>query len=362
MTHAPDKAIPANRSGVGKSLMRATSGWGCEREAFYQETIRDHEGNRLRFPMPEKVHFGTAVDVAVAELLAVARDWYRDMAVSQPGGRVRDPALPPVPQPDWHGELDAAIELGYRRGVTDARWADPKGDEERSVFRLQLTTALEKFLGILPNNPKPDTEQPTGPPLLWLFTPQRPDGLAFLDAEPEAIVRAKAMRFQGIEGETLRMPDMVRGDELVGTPDIVLMRPDGVAFEWVDVKATGRAYSYPAKWLQAEAVLYDTLLTGLNGGEPPEWHSYLEYRRNAKPYWHLTRARVVASGSALLARALMARWEDALVVGSPDIVSFEPTMCGRCNWRAAIDSLGFPGCPIGEAVVSITGLPDDATL
>lgn len=354
--HAPDKAIAGNRSGVGKSLMRATAGWGCEREAFYGETIRDRDGHRLRFPMPEKVHFGTAVDVAVAELLAVARDWYRDY-----------PDEPPHPhQPDWLGELDAAVELGYRRGVTDPTWSDPKGDEERQVFRLRLTTALEKFLGVLPNKvdekgrPVPDPEQPTGPPILWLFAPQRPDGLAWLDPEPEAVARAKAMRFQGIEGESLRMPDMVRGEELVGTPDIVLLRPDGMAFEWVDVKATGRAYSYPVKWLGAEAVLYDTLLTGHNEGEPPEWHSYLEYRRNAKPYWHLSRARVVGSGSLSLARALMARWEDALVVGSPDIVSFEPSMCGRCNWRQPIPGLGFEGCPIGEAVVSITGLPEAA--
>ncbi len=356
---SPDKAIDAKRSGVGKSLMRATAGWGCEREAFYAETVRDTAGARLRFPMPERVHFGTAVDVAVAELLAVARDWYRDVdAWAGLSRAVGTKAPAPPPQPDWSGELDGAVELGYRRGVTDASWDVTITDELREVFRLQLTTALEKFLGILPNRvdekgrPKPDPEQPTGPPLLWLFTPQRPEGLVYLDNEPEAIARALGMRFQGIEGESIRLPDMVRGEELVGTPDLVILRPDRVAFEWVDVKATGRAYSYPAKWLQAEAVLYDTLLTGLNDGEPPEWHTYLEYRRNAKPYWHLSRARVVATGSLALARALIRRWEDALQVGSPDIVSFEPTMCGRCNWRSPIPAIGFPGCPIGEAKVS----------
>jgi len=55
------KAIDPGRVGLSKSLMTSP----CERKGFYSETVRDADGRRLQFPMPERVTFGTAVDEAV---------------------------------------------------------------------------------------------------------------------------------------------------------------------------------------------------------------------------------------------------------------------------------------------------------
>jgi hypothetical protein len=63
-----DKAIDNGRVGLSKSLMTTP----CERKGFYGETVRDADGKRLRFAMPEKVHFGSAVDSAHLEIVYAA--------------------------------------------------------------------------------------------------------------------------------------------------------------------------------------------------------------------------------------------------------------------------------------------------
>jgi hypothetical protein len=336
---APSKDIDLGRSGVGKSLMRATGGWGCEREAWYGETVRDPAGKRLRFAMPERVHFGSAIDVAHGYLFATVRDIAR--------GEIEAEAV------DWGAELTDAIAAGMtkaRTGLWDqwpAEEADPEHPELVSwdVFRLRLTTALEKLLGILPNRvdakgqPTHDDSKP-GPPLMWI-------------EHPEDVL------IQGNEGETLRVERVVGDLPLIGTPDYVRLSDGGEWFEgWVDVKATSRAYIYPAKWAAAEPVLYDMLLTALNAGALPASHAYLEYRRNVKPYWHYTEAEVRPDAIAL-ARGLIARWTLGLASNDPDTLSFSTSGCGECPFREAIPNTDHPGCHIGQAVVGITGVLTD---
>jgi len=64
------KLIDPARVGLSKSLMTSP----CERKGVYSETIRDENGRRLAFPMPERVTFGTAVDEATSYILWHDRD------------------------------------------------------------------------------------------------------------------------------------------------------------------------------------------------------------------------------------------------------------------------------------------------
>lgn len=54
------KDIDAARVGISKSLMSSP----CERKGAYGELVRDAEGRRIQFPMPEKVIFGRFIDAA----------------------------------------------------------------------------------------------------------------------------------------------------------------------------------------------------------------------------------------------------------------------------------------------------------
>lgn len=65
-----DKAIDPARVGISKSLVTTP----CERKGWYGETVRDPHGRRIRFPMPERVIFGQAVDSAHAAIVTAARD------------------------------------------------------------------------------------------------------------------------------------------------------------------------------------------------------------------------------------------------------------------------------------------------
>lgn len=150
----PSKAIDGARSGISKSLIANP----CERKGYFSETVRDAKGFRLRFPMPEKVVFGAAVDEAhayVAWHLREKRPW----------------------------TLDAAVAEGMKRAAGDeASWVLV---EDKDTFRLQLENALHLFLS-------------------------QPDGLERLQAELDGL------RIQGNEGESLR------ADDVIGTPDYLL--------------------------------------------------------------------------------------------------------------------------------------------
>jgi hypothetical protein len=110
MIALPENAIDPARVGLSKSLMTNP----CERKGWYSEKVRDSEGRRLRFPMPEKVHFGSAVDSAHLEIVYAASK-----------GEAPDLAL--------------AVEKGMER---------VKGEpiEDRAVFEVQLRNAMTLFL------------------------------------------------------------------------------------------------------------------------------------------------------------------------------------------------------------------------
>ena len=150
------KRIDPARVGLSKSLMTSP----CERKGFFSETVRDANGRRLSFPLPERVTFGTAVDDATAYIL------HHD--------RSDEPWL-----------VEDAIRVGMDSAREAKGWplvTDPE------TFEVQVTNAVGLYCS-------------------------QPDGLARIRAlYPENV------RLQGDNGRSLRAGDVI------GTPDILTDR------------------------------------------------------------------------------------------------------------------------------------------
>jgi hypothetical protein len=148
--------VALDRVGLSKSTMTTP----CARKAWFSEKVRTPDGKRLRFAMPEKVHFGSAVDSAHLEIV---------YAASQ--GKEPDLAL--------------AVEKGMER-ARQGQW-DEAGDWD--VFEVQLRNAMTLFL-------------------------QSPDGLARIPLD--------GIRFQGANGQSLKADDVIgTPDYLLGDGSVL---------------------------------------------------------------------------------------------------------------------------------------------
>lgn len=336
------------RSAIWKSVIGATGGFGCERATFYRETIRDERGRRLDDGAEEPVLFGIAIDRAHG-ILMDRRLSVGPEDASLLGVDLSDEGegLPLTEDMLWENVASAV-----RSGVDSARGRllrEPMTDDDWRLLAQRVGLAAEKLVGLWPNRVKvkpgqrdvaeddleyvrlPEPEgTPEGPPIAWL---DQPPGIT-TDLQRK-----------------MYAPDVVGGRGLSGMPDYVFSR-DGVIVGWVDVKALGKSGSYPAKWAAGEAVAYDYLCRAENGGTLPEWHGYLEFRRVGKPYWALVTAPVEPS-ALTLADAYFRRWGRALDLGDPDVLSFTPGRCHDCLFRSRIPEVGFGGCAIGEASVTV---------
>jgi hypothetical protein len=154
------KAIDPARVGISKSLMTSP----CERKGYFSETVRDSNGRRLSFPLPERVTFGSAVDEAVTYLVWTDRE-----------GR------------DW--TVDEAVRLGMVAAERALGWPLV---EDQLTFRVQLTNAINLYV-------------------------TSDDGLQRIQR-----LYGEGLRLQGNDGETLRSEDGV-----IGTPDYITDRRVG---------------------------------------------------------------------------------------------------------------------------------------
>ena len=313
------KAIDPGRATLGKGLLGGTGAFQCERQHWYEETVRMPNGWRVRRLMPEKVHFGKAVDVAHAQAIKYLLD----------GATLED----------VQGKVPQLTELGYYAGLQEQPWADKDGqpydvtDEDKAVFFTQLGNALMLLTGLAENRVPKGMPEPMQPvPLLQ--------------------VPLNGVHVQGMDGVTLEVPG-VFGERALGTTPDYVYTDDGVLVGWLDVKCTDRAFSYPAKWHTAEAAVYSYALLRLNEGVPPTFAGYQEYRRNAKPYWITTWRQGDVGGLARLAERYVLRWRKALEAGDPDLLQFNTKDCRKCMFREAVPETDHPGCPIGQAVAAI---------
>lgn len=234
MTTEIDKGIDLARVGLSKSLMTTP----CERKGAYGELVRDSFGRRLRFPMPERVLFGSAVDTAVS---FIAEHERRGAA--------------------W--DATDALELGLARAAE----MDASEDIDHAVFRVQVANALTLFATTTVGRPG------LANPLAWLREHM---------AEPE-------FRIQGDDGRSLR------ADDIIGTPDFMCRHV-------IDVKTTARRYSEDKFTASAEMPIYALLYAAEHDGILPDGLHYLVYHRVTKPYWDVysapASADLVALGAA----------------------------------------------------------------
>lgn len=286
MTDTISKDIDPARVGISKSLITTP----CERQGYYKETVRDASGRRLSFPMPERVIFGKAVDVAHGYIVERIRDGER-----------------------W--TLDAAVTLGLAAAERDE---DSYAlVEDKATFAVQVENAMTLF-----------TEQPDGLERLRPLIP--------------------GIRIQGDNGASLSAP-ADDGTPDIGTPDYWLA--DGSI---LDVKTTGsaegygRAYDERKFWNKGEMAFYSHLVTSLTGALPPRL-IYQVYVRQAKPRWQWI--EVPGNGALVtLGRLHSRRWRKGFAAGDPDLFGHDLSYCGECPYREAIAGL-HDGCPIGQARV-----------
>jgi hypothetical protein len=170
------------------------------------------------------------------------------------------------------------------------------------------------------------------------------------------------MHAQGLDGVTLEVPNVFGSRALGTTPDYVFTDEDGNLVAWLDVKAVERAYSYPAQWTKAEAVIYTYALMRLNAGVLPAWCGYHEYRRNAKPYWMLTTTEDLSAAWLQLAEHYVRRWNTALQVNDVNALQFNPKACGKCPFRLPIAEADYAGCPVGQSVVQVSPVTEEGAV
>lgn len=285
MTAPISKAIDPARVGISKSLVTTP----CERQGFYKETVRDASGRRLNFPMPERVVFGKAIDVAHGYIVE----------------QIRDGA-------NW--TLDTAIDLGIGAAEDDtesyARAMAETTDPE--TFALQVRNAMTLFI-----------EQEDGLARLRPFIP--------------------GIRIQGDNGRSLHVEtDWETPD--IGTPDYIFA--DGSI---LDVKTGSRSYDDRKFYEKAEMAFYAWLAASQDGAVPPRF-IYQVYVRLAKPKWQWLE---VPGNAALvtLGRLHSRRWHKGLTAGDPDLFAHDLSYCGDCPYRTAIPGVGHDGCDVGLARV-----------
>lgn len=285
-----DKGIDRSRVGLSKSLMSSP----CERKAAYGEWVRDEQGARLDFPMPERVLFGSAVDEAITFIL------YHEL---------NDSIYAP----------SAAVKAGMDAVRKKKGWDEV---EDKETFRVQLENAVGLYLR---PHEAPDPDNPRG-----RITSN--DGLARVRA-----LGGENIRLQGDNGRTLKAPP-----DLIGTPDIIT--DDGV----IDIKTSGKRYT-AAKFRQSPEMPVYTELFHAEFGVLPEYLAYQVYVRVQKPYWQWI--EVPASPRHIeLSRLHAARWRKGLATKDIDLFAFDPGFCAECPFANPIPEVAFEGCPVGLAV------------
>jgi hypothetical protein len=279
------KAIDPKRTGISKSLVTATA--LCNRKGWFSEHIRQADGSRLPWIVPERVLFGSALDEAILFIAYNVREnlrWTKADAVAE-------------------GML-AVLGKKHEPGI------------DFGIFEAQLRTAIDLFeIDVL--------------------------GLGGEGGQP--IVDFHGAYLQGLDGESMRIGD------LVGTPDFVISgktRESGRTLI-LDLKASARAKS--ARDLRsAELAFYAWLWATHTKGELPDV-GYLTYARTAKPRYQLLTGPA-DPGHLFLAEEYVKTTRAVVARTRQEEVGFNPAFCGGCEWRKPNAEVGFEGCSIGLLV------------
>lgn len=289
----PGKAIDPARIGVSKTAVVATD--LCERKGWYGENIRDIDGRRIRHLMPERVHFGKALDVAVEALL-----W----RFARADGGV-----------DIERPLEMGLESYLSNEFSDTRL--PSKD-----VKDELWNALEQLTGDI-------ARDEFGRSTIML------DG---------TLIDFTGALFQGLDGESLAVDlDDFMGKEgtqrFIGTPDFILPSPHGDTI--LDLKSAARARTTT---FSSEMGFYSWLATAM--GRRVARVGYIVWLRQKSPRWSVL---IEPATSGLLDLGYRHAMRTARVASSDlEQVGWHTTLCGSCEWKRPVD--GFGGCEIGQLI------------
>lgn len=288
----PSKAIDPARKGLSKSTIAAAE-W-CGRKAVYLEQVRDKEGARVRAAMPERVHFGSAVDEATQSLML----W-------------------------WHADGTFRMEeivLAAQAGVDSVRGRLGTEGIEWAAFAEEVELASARFAEWMLNTGK-------------IYLP-----------------REYGLWTQGENGESIKAKFPAAG-EVVGTPDAVYapLTPHAII---VDVK-TGQRHKGASDLDGSEMRFYAALYAqayGTKHGLPRL--AYLSYSR-PKVEWRLTMRESTLEDIVLgmLAAKVVAK----SVKGAASAAAFNTQQCQSCQYAEplpgySIKGRPFTGCEVGQLV------------
>jgi len=291
----PSKAIDPKRTGLSKSTILAAS--YCQRKAFFSENVRDENGARIQYAMPERVIFGVAVDTSSLALMT----WHREGWVPEQGTNERAVLV------------EHAIALGFE--AAGARECSDVIDW--GAFHKELALSTFELCRLLDSG----------------------------------VVPLVGSSFQGLHGESLRVDHPTYG-ELIGTPDVITYDSDGSVFI-IDVKASARAKSEQDLY-SAEMAYYAFLARGalsLPEGEWPRVGYLVWVRSKSAPRWSFIHGKTGPEHEVLAAQYIETTQQAVRGLKS---VAFNTQMCPSCDWAKPVIGV-FEGCAVGKAVLSLRG-------
>ena len=290
------KAIDPKRVGISKSLVVATS--LCARKGWHQENIRLADGSRPRAVMPERVHFGSALDEATMTL--IYRHWVE---------------VKPIDETLLMESVEEGLgSISTKPGAEDL---DPE------AFRVELEAAIRSFAVIV--------------------LPRLLDG-------------ATRVYLQGWNGQSWS-----DGHGGIGTPDVTVFYGPDDATIW-DIKSSTRRKPFEALYgpeMSHYAAMYDDIDRGRDDHEDERLPrnlrlGYLTWVRLKSPVW-----QVISTKSDLQhhAYAQIQREHTAAVISHrvPDALGYNTSLCGTCEYAKPIEGALRPTRSLGEGQEEFRG-------
>jgi hypothetical protein len=279
----PSKAIDPGRKGLSKSTITAAD-W-CGRKAVYLEQVRDKEGRRVHAAMPERVHFGSAVDDATQSLMV----WY---------------------DTDQRLRMEE-ISIAARNGVESVKGKEFTDTVDWAAFEEEVELATALFAE-------------------WLVT-----------KAAQVLPMGLGLVTQGINGESLSVK-LPGAGLVIGTPDAIFA-PFSDHAVILDIK-TGQRHKSMLDLNGSEMRFYAALYAKQFPNAPLPRLALMSYSR-PKVGWNLVMRDATPEDVAL--GVLSAQVVAKSVKGKPEHATFNTQQCKSCQYAVPLPDYGFGGCEVG---------------
>jgi hypothetical protein len=279
----PSKAIDPARKGLSKSTVTAAD-W-CGRKAVYLEQVRDKDGRRVHAAMPERVHFGSAVDDATQSLMV----WY---------------------DTDQRLRMEE-ISIAARNGVESVKGKAFTDAVNWDAFLEEVELATALFAE-------------------WLVT-----------KSAQVLPMGMGLLTQGINGDSLSVK-FPKAGLVIGTPDAIFA-PFTEHAVILDIK-TGQRHKSMLDLNGSEMRFYAALYAKQFPDAPLPRLALMSYSR-PKVGWNLVIRQSTPDDVAL--GVMSAQVVAKSVKGKPEHATFNTQQCKSCQYAAPLPDYGFGGCEVG---------------